>query len=92
MGSEHEHDIDCGQALERMYLFLDNEMQDADCARIRQHLADCEPCLEQYDMEGLVKSLVQRSCCSDKAPEELRQKVMARIAQVRTEIQTTPNL
>jgi mycothiol system anti-sigma-R factor len=84
-GSAHR-DPECADALERMFLFLDHEMDEADCARIRQHLADCEPCLEKYDLEGMVKSLVNRACGCDKPPEDLRTKVQSRIRQVQVEL------
>lgn len=84
-----EHEMDCGDALEQMYLFLDNEMDEEDCARVRQHLADCEPCLEQYDLEGLVKSVVHRSCGSDRPPEDLRQRVLSRIREAQAQANDT---
>lgn len=86
------HDPECADALERMFLFLDNEMDEADCTRIRQHLADCEPCLEKYDLEGMVKSLVNRACGCDKPPENLRTKVQSRIRQVQVELTRTQGL
>lgn len=85
-------EMECTDALERMFLFLDNEMSDSDSARIRQHLAECEPCLERYDVEGLVKNLVHRACGCDKPPEELRQKVMMRIRQVQVQFTRLPEV
>lgn len=81
-------DLECSEALERMFLFLDHEMDDDDegCNKIREHLADCEPCLEKYDLEGMVKSLVQRSCGCDKPPADLRAKVQMRIRQVQIQL------
>jgi len=72
--------------LDRVFLFIDRELDDADCAKIRQHLDECAPCLAEYDLEELVKSLVARSCGCDKPPEELRHKVMKRIREVREEM------
>lgn len=76
---EHLSD-DCAQVLARVYEFLDHEIQTADGDAIRQHLAACEPCLEKFDIEQAVKSLVGRSCGKDQAPEHLRAKVLDQLA------------
>lgn len=81
------HDKDCSEVLERVFFFIDNEMAQADCSEIQQHLDECGPCLEKYDLERTVKSLVARSC-SEHAPESLRDKVLLRIRQVQVEITT----
>lgn len=80
------HDIDCDEILQRVYVFLDHELEDASCAEIQQHLDECAPCLALYDIEMLVKKLVHRSCGSDHAPEALRERILLRITEVRTEL------
>jgi mycothiol system anti-sigma-R factor len=76
---------DCSEVLGRVFFFLDNELEQADCAEIQHHLDECGPCLARYDLERTVKTLVARSC-SEKAPEGLRQRVMLSIRQVQVEI------
>ena len=71
----------CAEVLARLVFFVDNELDDADCATIQQHLDDCGPCLADYDVERSVKALVARSCC-ETAPEELRERVRVSIRQV----------
>jgi mycothiol system anti-sigma-R factor len=80
---------DCSATLERLFLFIDNEMGQADSTEIRRHLDECSPCLAKYDLDCLVKALVARSC-SEHAPEPLRQKVMLSIRRVQLEIQRGP--
>jgi mycothiol system anti-sigma-R factor len=80
---------DCSATLERLFLFIVNEMGQADSTEIRRHLDDCSPCLAKYDLDCLVKALVARSC-SEHAPEPLRQKVMLSIRRVQLEIQRGP--
>jgi mycothiol system anti-sigma-R factor len=82
------HDRDCSEILERMFFFIDNEIDEADCAQIQHHLDECGPCLAKYDLERTVKHLVARSC-SEHAPEGLRDKVLLRIRQVQVEIVDT---
>jgi mycothiol system anti-sigma-R factor len=75
----------CDQALEKLYLFIDHEMDDASCEEIEAHIKSCSPCLDEYDLERVVKSLVSRSC-HEVAPEPLRDKVLFTIRTVEVEI------
>ena len=79
---------DCADFLDQIVYFLDNELDQADCSAVRLHLDSCNPCLEKYDLQRTVKSVVARSC-SEAAPDELRQKVMVRIREVQVQIQVT---
>jgi mycothiol system anti-sigma-R factor len=79
-------DTECAEALDRVYTYLDGEIEDLDKAKIRQHLDECAPCLRQYGIEQEVKVLVARCCGSETASIELRERVLTRIAEVRVEI------
>ena len=86
----HDHSGDqCGDYLERIVYFLDNELDEADCTAVQLHLDECGPCLEKYDLQRTVKAVVHRSCSSDLAPNELRQRVMVRIREVQVRITET---
>ena len=85
MSCGKHHDTDCSDVLERVFFFIDNELPTADSSLIQQHLEECGPCLQKYDLERTVKFLVQRSC-HEHAPEGLRRKVLLRIRQVQGEI------
>ena len=80
-----DHAADCSEVLGRVFFFLDNELDQADCAEIQLHLDECGPCLARYDLERTVKTLVARSC-TEVAPEGLRQRVMVSLQQVQVEI------
>jgi mycothiol system anti-sigma-R factor len=86
----HDHSGDqCADYLERIVYFLDNELDEADCSAVQLHLDECGPCLEKYDLQRTVKAVVHRSCSSDLAPHELRQRVMVRIREVQVRITET---
>ncbi len=76
---------ECADFLERIVYFIDNELDDADCTAVRVHLDTCNPCLERYDLQRTVKSIVARSC-SESAPDELRRRVLVRIREVQVQI------
>ena len=86
----HEHATepsasDCADVLEQIVYFLDNELDQADCSVVQMHLDSCNPCLEKYDLQRTVKSIVARSC-AEAAPDELRSKVLLRIREVQVQI------
>jgi anti-sigma factor (TIGR02949 family) len=74
---------DCEHVLERVSEFLDNEIDAATGDAIRQHLAMCEPCLERFDVEAEIKSLVHRCCGGDVAPTHLRAKIVSQLTVIR---------
>lgn len=71
---------DCEHVLARVYEFIDNELDTATGDAIRQHISDCEPCLDKFDVEQAVKSLVARRCGGETAPAHLREKVLGQLA------------
>ncbi len=84
-GPDGPGDQDCAEYLERIVYFLDNELDEADCAAVRVHLDTCNPCLERYDLQRTVKAVVARSC-AEPAPEALRERVRVSIRQVQVRL------
>jgi mycothiol system anti-sigma-R factor len=75
----------CEEALQNLYLFLDEEIDSASIDEIQAHIDHCSSCLSAYDLERVVKALVSRSC-AEKAPEPLRAKVLYSIRSVQVQI------
>lgn len=80
---EHEG-FDCSRARLQLYEYLDGEMGPDDCVKIRDHLASCGQCLQEYDLDQTLKALVRRSCGCESAPMELRMQIMSRITTIIT--------
>jgi mycothiol system anti-sigma-R factor len=85
MSSDERASGDCGDYLERIVFFIDNELDEADCSDVRHHLDECGPCLRKYDLERTVKQVVARSC-SEAAPEGLRDRVLFQLREVQIRI------
>lgn len=85
MSGEQSRPTDCSEVLDHLYEYLDREMPDGDCAKIRQHIDECSPCLEKYGLEQSVRKLVKRCCGHDEVPADLRAKVLSRIDHIRAE-------
>ena len=82
--AEHHGDhTDCSETLHRVYEYLDGEMTPDDTHKIAQHLDECAPCLQQYNLDKALKALVKRSCQCEEAPVALRTQIMARITTIR---------
>jgi mycothiol system anti-sigma-R factor len=77
------HETPCTEVLSRLYTYLDGELDTLTAADVQQHLEECGPCLAEFDVEAVVKKLVQRSCACAPAPEQVRAHVVARLTQVR---------
>jgi mycothiol system anti-sigma-R factor len=80
------HETDCYEVIEKVYLYLDGEIQIEDHSKIRRHLDECGPCLRQYGIEQEVQALVARCCGGDQAPDGLRARVLEKLRHVRAEI------
>lgn len=88
MGCSDSGDLDCADALERVYLFLDGEIGEDDASEAKRHLHECRPCLREYGLEEEIKRLVQRSCRNEEIPTGLRDRIMVRIEQITVELRS----
>jgi mycothiol system anti-sigma-R factor len=87
--SESDHDdVDCQKLLGQVFFYIDNELDDEATEKIRRHIGECAPCLDEVEIERLVKKLIARSC-KEQAPVELRQRVVFSIRQVQLELRQT---
>ncbi len=59
----------CDDALTSLYLFLDEEMPEAETVRIRQHLADCPPCVGHFEFESRLKRVVRERLAEEVPPD-----------------------
>jgi mycothiol system anti-sigma-R factor len=87
MSCGNHHETPCTEVLDRVYGYIDGELDGGDCAKIQQHLDECGPCLREYGLEEAIKRLVAKRCGCDPAPAELRTKILVRIREVQTEIE-----
>jgi mycothiol system anti-sigma-R factor len=80
------HETDCSEVLERVYQYLDGELDVHAVGKIKQHLHECGPCLSEYDLDQVMKALVRRSCGGECAPQELRARILVQITEVRLQL------
>ncbi|MGO9912110.1 MAG: mycothiol system anti-sigma-R factor [Acidimicrobiales bacterium] len=71
---ENQEELDCREALHRIYHFLDGEMTSERRAQIETHLNGCSPCLEAFGFEAELRKIV--ACkCQETAPDTLRERI-----------------
>lgn len=86
--SDDMDDLDCSAVLADVWLLLDNECDAAVKDRLRQHIDRCSPCIEAYGLEEKLKSLLNRKCGGDRAPDSLRQRLTMEIRTSYTVVET----
>ena len=79
--SDDSQEMDCREVLAEVYFYLDSECAQARQEIIKQHLAECSPCLAQYGIEQDVRALVHRCCSQEAAPAEVKARLRAKLAE-----------
>ncbi|WP_017581914.1 mycothiol system anti-sigma-R factor [Nocardiopsis valliformis] len=78
-------DTPCSEVLDKLYTYLDGELEEGNYTEVKAHLEGCSPCLDEYGLEEAVKKLVAKHCGCDPVPLDLRDKVLGRLAEARNE-------
>lgn len=67
---------DCSEAIDRLYAYLDGELDAPRVAEVRAHLEHCSPCLEAFDFEAELRKVVV-SRCAEEVPAEVHLRILA---------------
>ncbi len=68
----------CAQALQQMFEYLDGELTDDRRDKIKSHLDFCAPCLQGFDFEAELRTVIARNC-QEQVPDSLRQRIQAQL-------------
>ena len=74
----------CTEARAALEEYLHNELCAEDAADVRAHLATCEECSAEHHVGRMLTAALQ-GACRDRAPEELREKLLASLRKARAE-------
>lgn len=66
--------MNCDDAAERIYYYLDGELTVWKREAIARHLDDCPPCARGYDFEIELREVIASKCCEE-APYALRVRI-----------------
>ena len=67
---------DCKECVERLYPFLDRELNEAEQLEVRQHLDRCSGCRHRFTFEGNVLHLVGQVARATSCPDDTRQRIL----------------
>jgi mycothiol system anti-sigma-R factor len=70
--------MDCDDAAEKIYTYLDGELTPWKRAAIAKHLDECPPCAKGFDFEFELRQVIA-SKCGEEAPYELRVRIATAI-------------
>jgi anti-sigma factor (TIGR02949 family) len=73
--------LDCEETKALVHEYLHNELLDDKQKDITTHLALCDSCEQEYDLEVYLNQVIQRSC-DEAPPEQLADKVLRRIRDI----------
>ncbi len=79
-------EFDCQETKKHVHEYLKAELSERELDEITSHLANCDSCESDYDFESVFNSVIVRSC-TEAPPQELADRVLAKIR----ELQTNPH-
>lgn len=71
-------DCGCDKAKAELEEYLHRELSEQDFRDITEHLENCEDCSAEH-LVGLTLTQKMQKACQEKAPEELRAAILARL-------------
>lgn len=71
-----EPQISCEEAIERLFDYLDSELDAYNRAMIEKHLNRCHDCFSRAEFEQRLRERLTKAA-SQQAPERLRQRIRA---------------
>jgi mycothiol system anti-sigma-R factor len=67
--------LNCRDALRLLYDVIDNEADEAEVARVREHIKTCRKCAARYNLEQKFKKCIEEKAKFSPECEELRNKI-----------------
>jgi mycothiol system anti-sigma-R factor len=67
--------MNCEECEKLIWQYLDGELDGVSSEDLQRHLEGCRECFSHAEFERQVKELVRRSCGSEQAPPELRERL-----------------
>ena len=71
--------MDCREISESLFLFVDNEMEEALLIIFKEHVAKCPGCAQKTDYTRKLLWLVRERCARCNAPQNLRNRILTNL-------------
>ena len=80
-GNCGDNETDCREVLQRVYEFLDGEVDETNRGTIEGHLDGCTNCFEAFDFEAELRLMVRAKLAGEvPCPGHLREKILEALA------------
>ena len=76
--SEEQPPIQCRQAVEQLWAYIDGELAAEDEQHVHDHLAACRACYPHYDFQKAFREFLRR-CSSETVPPGLRRRIFLKL-------------
>jgi mycothiol system anti-sigma-R factor len=67
--------MNCREAVEKLWQYLDRELDGESSTQLQHHLQECRECFSKAEFETHLRALLRRSCGGEQAPPELRERL-----------------
>ncbi|HEV2282896.1 MAG TPA: mycothiol system anti-sigma-R factor [bacterium] len=67
--------MNCQECLDRLWPYIDGELDIASSDELRHHLAQCRQCFSEAELERRLKEMMRRACSGEHAPVRLRERL-----------------
>lgn len=74
--TRQRRDIDCAEAADRLYEYLDNELTPELAEEVRAHLEKCADCLAVTNFETAYLRFLEARSRAQGAPEHLKKRIL----------------
>jgi mycothiol system anti-sigma-R factor len=71
--------MDCDEAMEHLYTYLDGELTAQVKIEVRKHIDRCRDCFGHYEFERAFLQFLEARCKAQSAPGHLRRKIFQSI-------------
>jgi anti-sigma factor (TIGR02949 family) len=71
--------VDCNDCVERLYAFLDLELDEKELTAVRAHVSGCDECGDELGLEARFLDRLRDCCTSEIAPMQLRERVILKL-------------
>ena len=68
--------MNCKEAAQLFYEYMDKELSTEDIAKLEEHLKLCKPCLGHFEFDQALKSLVQKKSDQLSIPESIKEQIL----------------
>lgn len=74
-------EFDCQETKRHVHEYLHSELSTQEIEDITAHLANCDSCESDYDLENTINGVIEQHC-SEVPPQELADSIMNRIRSI----------